>query len=220
MDRILIVGSSGHAKVVIDVVEKAGKYEIVGLLDRYRKVGEDTFGYKVLGQEEDLARLRVSLGLSGIFVAIGDNFSRELVTRRVVEYCPGLALVSLVHPDASIGKGVSIGDGTVVMAGAVINPSCEIGRSCIINTSSSIDHDSVMGDYSSLAPGAVTGGRCRIGNFSAICIGATLIQGIHVGEHSLVGAGAVVLDNIGPGTVAAGVPARPLRTRTPGERYV
>lgn len=33
MDNIVIIGSSGHAKVIIDIVQQEGKYNIAGLLD-------------------------------------------------------------------------------------------------------------------------------------------------------------------------------------------
>jgi len=38
-----------------------------------------------------------------------------------------------------------------------------------------------------------------------------VLPGVTVGEGSVVGAGAVVVDDVEPGTVAAGVPARPIR---------
>ena len=44
MDNIIIIGSSGHAKVIIDIVQQEGKYNIVGLVDRFRNIGEQTLG--------------------------------------------------------------------------------------------------------------------------------------------------------------------------------
>ena len=79
MDNIVIIGSSGHAKVIIDIVQQQGKYNIVGLLDRFRDVGEKTLGYPVLGKEEDLPELIKAHALKGAIVAIGDNFVRSKV---------------------------------------------------------------------------------------------------------------------------------------------
>ena len=152
MDKIVIIGSSGHAKVIIDIVEHEARYEIAGLLDRYRKVGEQTLGYQVLGQEEDLPQLLTSHTIRGAIVAIGDNSIRSKVTARVREVCPDLQFVSAIHPKTSIAKDVSVAEGTVIMAGVTINPCCSIGQFCILNTNSSLDHDSVMEDFSSLAP--------------------------------------------------------------------
>ena len=71
---------------------------------------------------------------------------------RVREVCPDLQFVSAIHPKISIAKDVSVAEGMVIMAGVTINPCCSIGQFCILNTNSSLDHDSVMEDFSSLAP--------------------------------------------------------------------
>jgi acetyltransferase-like isoleucine patch superfamily enzyme len=46
-----------------------------------------------------------------------------------------------------------------------------------------------------------------------IGLGAILLPGVRVGEGAIVGAGSVVTDNIAPGAVVAGSPARYLRQR-------
>lgn len=220
MDNILIIGSSGHAKVIIGIIEQAGRYRIAGLLDRYRKVGEQTLGYQVFGQEEDLPELTRRHTLRGGIVAVGDNFIRSKVAARVREVCPDLPFVSAIHPKASIARDVSIGEGTVIMAGVTINPCCSIGRFCILNTNSSLDHDSVLEDFSSLAPRVSTGGNCRIGAYSAVSIGAVVIHGIRIGEHTVVGAGSTVLKDLDSFTVAYGTPAKRIRDRKPGDKYL
>jgi sugar O-acyltransferase (sialic acid O-acetyltransferase NeuD family) len=220
MDNIVIIGSSGHTKVVIDVVQREGKYNIAGLLDRFRDVGEKTMGYPVLGKEEDLPELIGSHALRGAIVAIGDNFVRSKAVGRIKEISPHLPFVSAIHPQASVAMEVSIGEGTVVMAGAAINPCCSVGRFCIMNTNSSLDHDSTLEDFASLAPGATTGGNCRIGQFSAVGIGAVMIHGIHVGEHTVIGAGSLVMKPIESFVVAYGSPARAVRNRKQGDEYL
>ncbi len=220
MDNIIVIGSSGHAKVIIDIIEQAGRYRIVGLLDRHREVGDQTLGYPVLGREEDLPQLCAAHAPVAAIVAIGDNFVRSKVAAYVQQLCPALPWGSAIHPKAVIAKDVTVGEGTVIMAGVTINPSCSIGRFCILNTSSSLDHDSVMGEFCSLAPRAATGGNCRIGAFSAVGIGAVLIHGIQVGEHAVVGAGSTVLRDVAALKVAYGTPARVVRDRNPGDGYL
>lgn len=220
MENIVIVGSSGHAKVIIDIVLQEGKYKIVGLLDRFRTVGEKTLGYAVLGTENELPALVKAHDLKGAIVAIGDNFIRSQVASRIKEICPDLPFVCALHPKAAIATDVSIGAGTVVMAGAVINPCSSVGRFCILNTQCSLDHDSVLEDFSSLAPGAVTGGNCQLGQYAAISAGAVLIHGIHVGEHSVIGAGSTVMNSIEAFVVAYGTPAKTIRHRKQGDSYL
>ena len=76
-DKILVFGASGHAKVIIDVIEKEAKYEIVGLIDPNKDEGEEILGYKVLGKEDDLANFLRITDISGGIIAIGDNWVRK-----------------------------------------------------------------------------------------------------------------------------------------------
>ena len=72
----------------------------------------------------------------------------------------------------------------------------------------------------SIAPGATLGGNVRVGGGSAISLGVGVIHGITIGEDTVIGAGAVVVRDMPPGVVAYGVPARVIRTRARGERYL
>jgi sugar O-acyltransferase (sialic acid O-acetyltransferase NeuD family) len=218
--NIVLVGSSGHTKVIIDIVEREGQYGIAGLIDSFRGVGEMTLGYRILGREADLAGLIDPYDLKGAIVAIGDNSVRARVAASIGTLCPGLPFVSAIHPTASIARDVTIDAGSVVMAGVVVGPCCKVGRFCILNTRASLDHDSVMEDYSSLAPGVTTGGNCHIGGYSAVSIGAVLRHGVTVGEHAVVGAGSTVLRDVEPFSITYGTPAEKIRDRRPGEGYL
>lgn len=77
--KVIIVGSSGHSKVIIDIIEKENKYQIVKLLDAFRKIGEETLGYKVIGKEDNLPDLLLKNPNCKIFIAIGDNWIRKKV---------------------------------------------------------------------------------------------------------------------------------------------
>lgn len=220
MDNIVIVGSSGHAKVLADIAGQQGRYGVVGFLDPFRAVGEQTLGRPVLGTEADLPALVERHAIRAVVVAIGDNASRAAVVARIHAACPALPFATLVHPRAAIAASATIGEGTVVMAGAVVGPDTRVGSHCILNTNCSLDHDSVLGDYASLAPRAVTGGGCRIGEGAAVGIGAVLVHGVQVGRHAVIGASALVLRDVEPLVVAHGVPARVVRARSPGDRYL
>lgn len=220
MENIVIIGASGHAKVVLDIVQLEGRYRVVGLVDRFRAAGETLLGYSILGKEEDLPQLVTRHQVKGVTIAIGDNFVRARVAAEVAQLCPELPLVSAVHPRSSLGLEASIGAGTVIMAGVVINSCCKVGVGCIVNTNASLGHDCSLEDFGSLAPNVATGGNCRIGRYSAIGIGASVIHGVTVGQHTVVGAGAVVVDDLGSNLVAFGVPAKVVRHREAGEKYL
>lgn len=220
MDKIVIVGSSGHARVIIDIVEQQGRHQLVGLIDSFRPAGELTMGHEVLGDEQALGALMLTQGVTGAIIGIGDNAVRRRVAHKLAADYPDLRFVTAVHPSASVGRQTKLGAGTVIMAGACINPCCQIGQHCIINTRASLDHDSLVGDFASLAPGAITGGNVHIGAHSAVGIGATILHGRQVGQHTVIGANATVVKDIPDLTVAYGTPARVVRPRKAGERYL
>lgn len=218
--KVIIVGSSGHSKVIIDIFEKENKYQIIGLLDAYRNIGDETLGYKVIGKEDDLPILLSKNSNCKIFIAIGDNWIRNKVMNKITDIVPSIDFATTIHPSAQIGKNVQIGKGAAIMPGAIINSDTTIGDFTIINTKASIDHDSKMLNFSSLAPNVTMGGNVLIGQFSAISIGATIKHGLTIGDHSIIGAGALLMKNCGDNLIMCGTPAKEIRKREIGEKYL
>lgn len=208
-DKIFVFGASGHAKVVIDIIEHQGLYDIAFLVDDDASLmGREIYGYRVIGGKQELleARERVCGGI----VAIGSNRARYIVADWLTDN--GFAMVSAVHPAAHFGRGVTVDAGTVVMAGAVINSDTCIGRNVIINTRASVDHDCTIGDGVHIAPGSTLCGAVSIGAGSFVCAGATIIPNLSVGRDSIVGAGSTVIRNVPGRVLMAGSPARQLKT--------
>lgn len=220
MHNVIIFGASGHGSVVLDCLEKEGRYNVIGFVDSYKKKGTRINGYQVLGSEFDLPFLMNRFNVFGGIVAIGDNWTRKLIVDRIVKIIPEFNFVNTVHPEAVIGKDVLMGCGSVIMPGAIVNANAVIHDFCIINTNSSLGHDGVMDSYSSLAPSVCSGGNLSLGQFSAVSLGVNIINGIEIGSHTVIGAGALVVDNFGDHVVAYGSPARVIRKRTKGESYL
>lgn len=219
-EKVLIVGASGHAKVCIDIFEKEDKYEIVGLIDLPGKVGTKFFNYEVLGSEENIPTLFEKFGECKIFVAVGDAWLRHKISEKIKGIISNIDFISAIHPSAIIARGVKIGRGVAIMAGVVINSDCQIGDFAILNTNSSLDHDCILNEYGSMLPNSVTGGGVHVGAFSVISIGATVLHGVKIGDHSIIGAGAVLTKNCPDKTIMYGVPAKKIRTRIIGEKYL
>ncbi len=220
MEKILVIGSSGHARVVIDIIEKEGKYEIAGCIDSFRSKGERTYDYEVLGNENDISELVVTYNITGYIVAIGDNWARSVLREKISLLKTNIKLISAIHPSVQIGKNVKIGYGTVLMPGVVVNSNAIIGDCCLLNTCSSLDHDSIMENFSSLAPHATTGGSVRIGEFSSVSLSSCISNKVKIGKHSIIGAGSVVFEDIPDFKLAFGTPAKVIRDREIGEKYV
>jgi len=204
--ELLIYGASGHAKVVIDIVERQGIYQILGLVDDSReRWGQEFCGYRVLGGKEILTHHQ----RCGLLVAIGDNVARQRV--QLSAKALGYELVTAVHPSASIARDVSLGPGTVIMAQVAINSGTIIGEGVIVNTGATIDHDCRIGDFAHISPGVHLAGNVTVGALTQVGIGACAIPGVRIGERTLIGAGAAVVTDIPDGVVAVGVPARVIK---------
>jgi sugar O-acyltransferase (sialic acid O-acetyltransferase NeuD family) len=218
--RVLVVGGSDQGRQAIDVLDAAARDEIVGILDRRLPVGTEVGGIRVLGRDDEVAACAAAVGATAFVVAIGDNASRRAVTRAVLEACPRLGLVSAIHPSAVISRRAVVQPGAIVMAGTVVSNGCTVGMGALLGTKASIDHDCVLDEFVSLAPGATTGGGVRIGACTALGIGANVINGVTIGAHTVIGAGAAVVGDVVDHVVAVGVPARVARRRGEGEPYL
>jgi len=196
MKKLIIIGASGHGKVIADIAAKNGYTDIAFLDDNecLRSCGK----YPVIGRCADAQKLD-----SDIIVGIGDAGIR----RQRQELLSHAHVVTLIHPNAVVADGVTIGLGTVVMAGAVINSGACIGKGCIINTCSSVDHDCTVGDYVHVAVGSHLCGAVSVGDGTWIGAGATIINHVHICSDAVIGAGAVVIRSIEKSGTYVGVPA-------------
>ncbi len=197
-ERIIVIGAGGHGKVVADIAQKSGCREVAFVDDR---ATGSPMGIPIIGTAADLPALND--GRTGFVIAIGSNAFRQTLAERYA-----INWVTLVHPSAQIGAGVTLGRGTVVLANAVINPCVQIGAHCIINTCAVIEHDNIIGDYTHISPNAALGGTVTVGSLTHIGIGAAIRNNIRITDNCVIGAGAcVVSDLTEPGTYI-GVPAR------------
>jgi len=208
--KIVVFGAGRHAKVVLDVLERAGRYTVVGLLDASRELhGTTRWGQKVLGGRDQFGSL-LAKGVKRLIVALGDNRERQSVFDEAVK--AGFELVTVIHPSAQLGKGVVIGPGSLLVAGTVVNVDSEIGANVIVNTGATVDHDCRIGAHAHISPGAHLAGNVSVGELAHIGIGAVVLPNLTIGRACIVGAGAVVLEDVLDGAVVAGNPAHPVRS--------
>ncbi|KJS10382.1 MAG: acetyltransferase [Peptococcaceae bacterium BRH_c8a] len=201
-NKLLIIGASGHGKVVADIALKMNKWHKMAFLDDDESI-ESAMGIKVIGKSSDAFTY---INDYDIFTAIGNNEIREKFQSRLET--AGASIPVLIHPDAVLGEQVGLKTGTVVMPGVVINCCTRIGKGCIINTGATIDHDSVIEDYVHISPGAHLAGTVRIGKGSWIGVGSMVSNDIFIVSGCMVGAGAVVVRDITEVGTYVGVPAR------------
>ncbi|MFC7786758.1 acetyltransferase [Rossellomorea sp. GCM10028870] len=205
-NKLLIIGASGHGKVVADIALKMNKWDSISFMDDDESI-ESSMGIKVVGKSNDALELVKDYD---IFVGIGNNTIREKIQNELEEN--GASIPTLIHPNAVIGEQVILASGTVVMAGVVINCGTNIGKGCILNTSSTIDHDNIIEDYVHISPGAHLAGTVKVGKRSWLGIGSIVSNNVNITSGCTIGAGTVVVKDITEAGTYVGVPMRKINS--------
>ena len=220
MKNIVLIGGGLHVHHCIDTIEKEAKYKIIGITDPYKEAGTDLYGYKVVGRQEDLLRLIGEYDIYGWLISIWDNWIRKHAVDVVQSIKPDFVFVNAIHPAAVIGRDVELGIGNMVDAGSIIGAGARIGSFCLLGTGAIVEHGTIMHDFSSISLGSITGGKVEIGKFSAITLRVTVLDRLKIGENSVVGAASLVLSDVPDNVLVYGSPAKIIRSRKPGERFL
>ena len=91
-----------------------------------------------------------------------------------------------------IGQRTNIQDGTIV--------HLDHGFPCVVGNDVTIGHRAIIHG-------------CTIESGAMISMGATILTGARIGKNAIIGAGAVVISDVPPFQIAAGVPAKIIRDR-------
>lgn len=195
MQKIVLIGGGGHAKSVVDTIDRLNNMQIVGFLDNK----ENSFykNYGVIGQDKDMT-LVYGQGIHKAFICIG--FLGHSTTRNDIYEKVKLAhfeLPSIIDPSCILAKDVIINEGTFVGKNSIINAASNVGKMCIINTNAVVEHDCTIGEFSHVSVSATICGGVTIGNNTMIGANATVIQGVKIGNNVIIGAGTTVLKDVG-----------------------
>lgn len=167
-------------------------------------------GHHVLRYEDFL---RVEASARHVVVAIANGAIRERIANRCA--------VDGVHPWTVAAFNVVVMDDVTLGQGAALSPfvtltsNIRIGKCFHANLYSYVEHDCVIGDFVTFAPGVKCNGNVVIEDHVYVGAGAVIKQGrpglpLVVGRGSVIGMGAVVTRDVPPGATVVGNPAKPL----------
>ncbi len=113
---------------------------------------------------------------------------------------------------------VQIGPGAVLSPFVSLTSNIRIGQHFHANLYSYVEHDCVIGDYATFAPGVQCNGNVHVEDRAFIGAGAILRPGrpgdpLVIGQDAVVGMGAVVTRSVPPGATVVGNPARLLHKK-------
>ena len=200
MRRIAIYGAGGHAKSALEVCRDEGR-EVVAVIED--NTSQSTFcGFDVLSSIPDDFFQR---GIE-IHFAIGNNVQRKELVGRTLKASDYGLLATLIHSSAVVSEMSIVRPGTLIMPNTYVGPGAELGICSIVNTGSIVEHDSVIGDFASLGPGATLAGNVRVGDVTMIGMGASVLEKLSIGSMVIVGANSLVTRDIPENTLGYGVP--------------
>ena len=197
MNNIAIIGSGGHAKIIVDILNELNTYNIIGFYDD--NIKSQLYDLNHLGKTD-----KIDKSINYFIIAIGNNNIRK----QIYDKNKDLSYPNLIHPKSIISKNSKLGIGNVICAGAVIQTDVIIGNHCIINTNSSIDHESIIKDYCSVCPGVVICGNVKIDELTFIGANSTIIQCLTIGNNCIIGSASNIIKNVDNNNKIVGNPSR------------
>lgn len=207
---VAIIGYSGHAYVIIDILLSAGR--LVTAYCDSKENPANPFHLQYLGKEQEVIN---KLKKFDFFTCVGHNSIREKIHMQMTKLLG--SPINAIHPSAVISSSVKMEDGIMIAANATINPLVELGKGVICNTSCSIDHECIIGDFVHIAPGAVLCGNVKVGKSTFVGANAVIRQGITIGNNVIIGAGTVVVKDIPDNTIVVGNPQKILTRKQPSK---
>jgi sugar O-acyltransferase (sialic acid O-acetyltransferase NeuD family) len=219
--NIIILGAGGFGKEVAFIIDSFIKKKeksngvvskLLGYIDEtLGKQGQIYSGYPVLGDFSYIEEIEeIELDKIRFVSSIGDIDGRKKFIKKALKY--GLKpFESIIFPNVVHSHFISMGEGTIVCPNCVITVDVEIGCHVHIHSDSTIGHDVKIDNFSNISPGVHICGRVKIGECVDIGTGANILPGVTIGSYAVIGAGALVKDDIEPGVVAVGVPAKPIK---------
>lgn len=197
MASILLVGGGGHCKACIDVIEREGRFAIVGLVDLPGRVGETVLGYPIVASDTELPQFA---SRHWCLVTVGQVKSCALRLRIYEVLRQHQArLPVIISPRAYVSPHATIGPGSIIMHGATVNAGARVGSNCIVNSHALVEHDSVIEDHCHIATAAVVNGGVQVGARSFVGSNAVIREYVVLGEGCFVGAGVRVARELASG---------------------
>ena len=214
MEKVAIIGAGGFGKEVQMLIEQINTinptYDIVGFYDDGKSKGKIINGLPVLGKIEDINNIDQP---HSIALGIGDPTSKKKIVKKISN--PLISFPNLIHPSVQIGfPYVTLGKGNIICGNNILTVNIDLGDFVTLNLGCTVGHDTKIGDYSAFMPGCDIAGEVVIQPLVYGGLGTKIINLTNVGTNVTLGAGAVVVNDIPDNTLAVGVPAKVIKTKT------
>lgn len=207
MRNLYIIGARGFGREIYNLFlvckESLKDVECVGFLDDKKTVLEGFDGYPPI---VDSVENYIPQDNDVFICALGDPKWIKYYTE--IMESKGGKFITLISPDAFIGKNVKIGEGSMISRITSISSDITIGKHTFIDVFSDLGHDVTVGDCCHLGAYTFIGGRSVVGNNVTIHPRVNILPDRKIKDNAILGAGSVVIRNVKEGATVFGNPAR------------
>lgn len=207
-----IYGASGCGRSLMPVARQqlareSDASEIVFIDDALESVAEVN-AHRAMNY---LAFLNETASEKYVQIAIANSHVREKIAQRLK--MDGIQLWSIIADNVVLMDQLELDEGSALSPFVTIGSNVRIGKCFQANLYSYVEHDCVIGDFVTFAPGVKCNGNTHIHAHAYIGAGAMIKQGtpdqpLVIGAGAIVGMGAVVTKSVPAGATVVGNPAR------------
>ncbi len=192
MEEIILYGSGGMAREVVELIEDINKgtprWNIRGYIDDIKgDCGEVLHGYRILGTSEILKDLPDT---TCIVIAVSDPAAKESIYKKIKD-C-NIKFPILIHPSAKVSENARIGEGSIIGVDCIVSTDVNIGRHVFLNMRTVVGHDSDIHDFCSCLVNCIIAGGVQIGDGSLLGSGCIIMEKKVLGTKCKVSMGSVV----------------------------
>lgn len=146
-----------------------------------------------------------------VVIAIANSRIREKIALQLQQ--DEIKMWSICADNVVLMDEVELGEGSALSPFVTVTSNIRIGKCFHANLYSYVEHDCLIGDYVTFAPGVKCNGNIHIHDHAYIGAGAVIKQGtpnqpLVIGQGAVVGMGAVVTKSVPAGVTVVGNPAR------------